>query len=374
MIKKLFQLLTFVALTACGPAADRTGGWPMADGDTVTARASLLTLTDHDGFSLGEIRNPWDSTAAPLRIALVDRDATVPELAEDVTIVRVPVESTVVCSEVHLDAVKSLAGLDAVAGVTDVQYITDPEVKRLVREGRIADCNTAVEPSVEQLLNLTPDAVLTVPYADSDHSALDKMHIPMIQMADYMETTPLGRAEWLKLIGRLYGRKAQADSIVEAVAARYTTLRELAAKTPERPKVLTEQLTSGVWYVPGGGSYMARIIADAGAHYPFGGNHSTGSVPLDFPAVIDKAADADFWLLKVFGSDVTRESLRADNPLYAELRPWQEGNIYVARTDRVNLFGEFPFHPELLLNDYMLIFHPELAPQLMPARYFFRID
>ena len=271
MVRFLYILLTICVLSACsskGSAGKERGDAP--DGDTLTHAAELLTLVAHDGWTMAELTNPWDETAKARRYALVERDSEVPAgLGEDVTVVRVPVERSVVTSSVFIAAIDELGATGSIAGVTDAEYVATASVKAAMASGKIADVGTSASPTLETIIEISPDVVLATPYAESDHSAMTKMKITVMEMADYMEKTPQGRAEWFRLIGRLYGRGAEADSIYERSMAEYERLRLMAAGMEARPKVITEQVMSGTWYVPGGGSYMARLLTDAGAEYPF---------------------------------------------------------------------------------------------------------
>ena len=364
--------LMLCALAACGRRGGQSDATQTA-GDTITTEARLLTLVEHDGWTLAELRNPWDEHAAPARYALVGADDVIPTLPEGVTAVRVPLRKSVVTSSVHMAAIDELGAAGSIAGVTDAAYVTTPSVKAGLASGVIADAGTSSSPTLETILDIAPDAVLATPYAGSDHSALTKMKITVMEMADYMEQTPAGRAEWIRLIGRLYGRASEADSLYDVSMAEYRRLASLGASVAERPVVITEQLTSGTWYVPGGASYMARLLADAGADYPFASDTSAGSLALDFATVFDRAGEADYWLLKTYGADITLDGLKADYPLNARMKAWRTGKVYAADTAVCGLFEEFPFHPERLLADYLLIFHPELAGQLPAARYFHRV-
>ncbi len=373
MNKLLLLLLSALLLTGCagGRSSDSD---PLSGGDTLTQAAEALRLIEFDGWTLAEITTPWDSAAPPQRIAMVDRDAPLPKLPEDVTVVRVPLERAIVTTTVVGAAIDRLGKADAIGGVTDAPFFRTPAITRGITDKRIADCGTTSSPVVEKIIDVNPDAFLATPYADSDHSAIAKMKIPVVEMADYIETTPQGRAEWLRFIGRLFGKGELADSLYNASMAEYSRLAALTAEAPVKPKVITEKLTSGVWYVPGGRSYMARLIADAGATYPFADNESTGSIALDFAAVYDRGADADYWILKSYGENLTLADIVADNPLYAKIKAVSTGGVYSADTAESPLFEEFPFRPELLLADYILIFHPELAEKLPPARYFHKVD
>ncbi|MDE6528116.1 MAG: ABC transporter substrate-binding protein, partial [Muribaculaceae bacterium] len=225
---------------------------------------------------------------------------------------------------------------------------------------------------IEAVVALSPDAILLSPFENAGHGVLAQTGIPIIECADYMESTPKGRAEWVKFLGLLYGCGAQADSIYRDVAAAYDTIVSRVAQCDApRPVVLTEMLTDGYWFVPGGGSYMARLLQDAGAEYPWSNDRSTGSLQLDFSSVYARAADADFWLIRTYGHDLTLDDMRSVYLLNSQFKAFKEGNVYVANTAEVPLFEEFPFHPEKLLEEYARIFHPDVAGESL--RYFHRV-
>lgn len=186
---------------------------------------------------------------------------------------------------------------------------------------------------------------------------LGKSGVPVIYLADYLEETPLARAEWIKFIGLLYGRGAEADSIWMQVKRDYGIVRDRVARAASRPKVVTEKPISGVWYVPGGHSYMARLIADAGGAYAWADDESTGSLPLDEGAVIDRAADADVWLIKD-ARDFTAAGLLSEVP-HAKAFSAYPSRVYFCNTVAKPFFNAVAFHPEQILTEYAKIFHPE---------------
>ena len=140
-----------------------------------------------------------------------------------------------------------------------------------------------------------------------------------------------------------------------------------------RPKVLTETLINGVWNVPGGRSYKVRMLQDAGASYPWADDTSAGSLDMDFSRVYDRASDADYWIATSYGYPMTRATLAADYRPNERFKAFQTGNVYTCDTSVTPLFDEFPFHPERLLNDYVVIFHPEAADGLT-LNYFHKME
>lgn len=331
------------------------------EGDTITSQASLLTIIDHGDYTTAIIANPWDSTGQPLQtLVLVPADKPLPTQMPDGTVVKVPLRNSLVFSSVHAGVIDELGAIAAIKGVCDAEYFKIPAIAAGLADGSVTDAGNSMSPSLERIMLLNPDAILRSPYQNSTAGALETAGIPIIECADYMESTPLGRAEWIKLLGELYGRRAEAAKIYDDVATTYNNIKEKTAATAHKPKVISETVTDGVWYIPGGNSYMARLFIDAGGEYPWSDNTATGSLPLDFQAVYDKAADADIWLVKSYGKeDMTLDNLRSLYPLNERFKAFGSGGVFACNTATTTLYEDFPFHPEKLLLEYYRIFHPE---------------
>lgn len=360
----LLSLVT-LAMTSCGGRQTAATGTPQGN---VVADASLLRIIPDGNGELVEIVNPWDTTRLLGRYYLYADSAT--SIPAGATGVRVPLGRSAVFGTVHLGAIGELGALDRVAAVADAQYIGLGEVKSALAEGRMVDLGPSMSPSLEKIVALRPDALLVSPFENTGHGVLDNAGLTIIEMADYMEPTPLGRAEWIRLVGRLYGRAAEADSVFSAVKDTYTALAAESAKLSPKPRVITEQFTDGYWFVPGGKSYMARLLADAGADYPWADDGSAGSLQLDFSAVLAKGGDADYWLIRTYGEDLTLDGLKERYPLNARFKAFSTGGVYNCNTAESPLFEEFPFHPERLLADYAAIFAGRGDSGL---RYFHRV-
>lgn len=354
---RLFFLATsLLAIAACS-SGHASHNAEAAEGDTLTTAATHLTLIDHDSFVEAVITTPWTASEKPWRYYLVPQgvDAEAPDGA---IIVRVPLERSVVFSSVHTAPIFELGAGEAIAGVADGHFFAPSDtVSKLLSAGLIADVGTSASPSPEQILALEADVVLMSPMPESDYGVYTRNGINALPMADYLELDPLGRAEWIKLLGVLYGKREIADSIYDNVSEVYGRLRE-SVNAAAKPKTLTETITSGVWYLPAGDSYMARMLADAGGIYPWADVKSEGSIALDAEGVLDRASDADVWLIRSFGPVSTR-SLADSNPAAAHIKAFREGNVYVCDTSKKNIFNDIAFHPERVLRDFVIIMHPE---------------
>lgn len=360
----------FLILLSIIPSCRHHSAGRISGGDTITTQAGLLTLVDKDGYTIADIKNPWadDSSAILQRYILATRDYS-GQLPEG-TVVRVPLRTSLVYSGVYAGAIDELGATQAITGVADGKYFTTPSVVEGLVAGRITDVGNSMSPSIERVVSLNPEAIILSPYQGMQAGAIEKLGIPVIQFVDYMEATPLGRAEWIRLLGILYGNRTGADSTFKAVTETYDSLRRSIACYDSRPIVITEQpLAGGSWDVPAGGSYMARMLADAGACYPWNDTEGSGSLKLDAAAVLDRGVDADFWLIRNFGP-MTLQSLGAGNPLSSQFKAFKSGGVYVCDTSISPLFDEFPFHPERLLADYIAIFHPTAG---LTLRYYHRL-
>lgn len=365
-------LLTIAVLASCNGRG--ASGHDISSGDTLTSRSELLTIVDCGDYTAVMINDPWNEGRLLASYALVDRNttakATVPEGFQTI---KIPLERSIIYSSTNMSAIGELGRLDEVCAVADGNYYNSTDtVAKLIAAGRLTDIGNSMSPKLETLVELSPDAILTSPYENAGHGVLDALKVPIIECADYMEKTPIGRAEWLLLLGELYGERDKARELYSQVAERYESLRDsIAATATERPCVLTELLTSGVWYVPGGQSYMANMLRDAGADYPWSDNASAGSLQLDAAAVIDKASNADIWIMRNFG-DVTLGSLAEMSPLYTNIKAYQNGNIYNCDLSESVIFNDIAFHPERILADMAAMFHPELFSDYK-MRYYSKI-
>lgn len=331
--------------------------------NSLLTQAKGLVITPNNGYTTVEIKNPWKEGSVLQTYILVPRDTDLPKNLPQGSLIRTPIKKALVYSSVHANAIKELGHLSSVKGVCDAQYFTLPEITEGVENGSIANIGSSMSPVVEKIIALSPDAIILSPYQNANYEELTRLGISVIQCADYMEATPLGRAEWIKLFGILYNQEEKADSIYNCVVNDYNDLIKLTANEQQKPKILSENIINGTWYVPGGDSYMAQLFSDAGGSYAWSDVHTSGSIPLDMPRVLEKAHDADVWLIKSFDSTFSYSKLKAQNVLNAEFKAFKEQKIFFCDTERTTLFQDFPFHPELLLKEYIAILHPELIPE-----------
>ena len=355
-----FVVVVLLALSACTSAVkvnDRQDD----------RQAQLLTMEQGNGYTLVTVANPWKGGVLH-RYVLVPRNAELPHDLPEGTIVRTPVKRALVYSSVHTSLLRELGAIDAVRGIVDRQYFVDSLLLADVDAGNVADCGNSMNPTVEKVIDMQPDAILLSPYQDASYGQITQLDIPIIECADYLEYDPLGRAEWMKFYGLLVGQRERADSLYDAVVNAYDEVKQVAAKAASRPTVVTEMVISGVWSVPGGQSYMARIIRDAGGDYLWADDDNTGSLSLDFNQVLARAQQADYWFLKWTNINSLKD-LQGAYELNKEMEAFKNKRVYVCDTEKSRFFDRVPFHPDLLLREFAAIMHPELFPGVETQMY-----
>lgn len=326
--------------------------------------AENLTIREYPDFTEVTVRNPWDTVRTQQKYILVRRDSAMPENLPEGTVVKIPLKNALVYSTVHTSLLDELGAIDIIGGVCNAQYINTQELTDRIKNGRVADCGNSMTPDLEKIINLRPDVIMLSPFENNDkYAKVGELGIPIMECADYMETSALGRAEWLKLYGKLAGKEEETAKMFADVESNYLKLKELASKAEKKPKVLTDQRYGQVWNVPGGMSTTGLLIEDAGGINPFARFRQSGSVPLAPEKVLAEAHDADVWLLKFNQeTDKSLAELATDAPANSQFKAFKEGKVYGCNTRYVDYYEETPFHPDRILSDYIAIIHPELTP------------
>ncbi|GAB3342410.1 ABC transporter substrate-binding protein [Marivirga atlantica] len=279
--------------------------------------------------------------------------------------IRIPVDKVICTSTSHLPAFDLLKSEDKLIGFPGTKWIYDSSLRTMVKENKLSDVGIKQELNIEKILNLQPDIFMTysMPNSQSKYDLIKASNISVIYNADFMETSPLGRAEWIKFTGLLLNKYDEADSIFTAIEQNYIQLSSEIQPTDKHPRVMTGIIYGDTWYVPGGKSYAAKFIEDAGGNYLWSDNKESGSLMLGFENVLQKASKADLWI--GVGSFNTYDELANADERYTYFESFQEKHIY-SYTKRMNEFGSNDYlesgysRPDLVLSDYIKMLHPEL--------------
>lgn len=393
----IFGALVVLLVVACqgGKTASGEGG------DTLQMKyAELLTIVKHNDGAYTEaiIENPWKKGTTLHKYILVPKgkkgDETVARLKDDIRenatlqmgshcdIVRTPLESNVVFTAPHCQLMYELGCKNAITGVCDKDYINIPDIKERVKlsDGKastsdtdkvIIDCGSSMQPDIERIIALKPEGLLISPFENSGgYGKLDKLHIPIIETADYMETSPLGRAEWMKFYGLLFKSEERSDSLFSSIEKEYLALKAEAAKLPQGLSILTERKMGSVWYVPGGKSTMGILLKDANAKYIFADDTHSGSLAYGPERILSKGTQIDVWAFKYFGGKaLSKSDLLAEYEGYKALKTFNQNSIYQVDTSTQPYFELTSFHPEILLREFIILTHPK-ATQFGKLRFY----
>ena len=368
MIKRFFILLCLLY----GCHTKQRISTEETQGETFPVRfAEGFRATCYPDYTIVDVRDPWNPQRNLQRYVLIDRDKEITAKLPAGTLIRIPIQKAVVYTAVHCAALDDLGVMDAVIGVCEPRYINNPVIRSRLAEGLMTDMGEAVSPNTEKMIAMGVEVVLASPFQNAGYGSVGKTGIPIFECADYMETTPLGRAEWIRLLGLLTGKSALSDSLFVETEARYSEIKNAVARTTSRPTLFTEKRYGSAWYVPSGNSFMAQLYNDAGADYIFSYLPGSGGTPLSFETVFDKAIHAGFWLFH-YDRDIemTYQALAAEYALYANFDSFKNRHIYGCNTQSSLFFEETPMHPDYLLQELTAIFHPELLPGRYRFRYF----
>ena len=374
-VRFLFLTTIVVLLAACRGGQTSS---VQAVGDTLAFKyATQLTVVRYDGYTVATLKNPWKEGMTLHQYLFVPTSAaadsslfTLHSSLPNATVIRTPLSRSMIFSTVHCAMLMDFGKQDCIAGVADLKYIKIPWIQQQVQQGKITDVGDGLSPVVEKIIDQRPDALFLSPFENSGgYGKLEDIDIPIVECAEYMESTPLGRAEWLRFYGLLFGCEQKADSLFDAIDKNYNQLKTLVTQK-NRPSVLLDNVTGSVWYVPGGKSTIGQMIQDAGGSYPWAADEHSGSVSLPFENVLEKAGETDVWLFRYSSDhDITYDELRSEHHGYNQFKAFRDKNVYGCNVELSPFYEETPFRPDWLLNDFIRILHPELEG-LAPLRYY----
>ncbi len=320
--------------------------------DKSLPRNSRGIITHAEKFTLSNnqiiINEPWPGAKRPQKIFL-----------------RKAPKRVIVTSTTHLPYLEILGLGDRLVGFPGTQYISSSILQERVNQGFIKDLGPNGNLNLELLIGLQPDLVIAFDMGN-ESSILDKIEeagIPVVYNSDFLETSALGRAEWIKFFGAIFDKEAEADSIFNLITSNYNALKEKCAQVTVRPTVLSGVMYGDVWFLPGGKNWAATFYQDAGGQYLWKDDTNTGWLELSFESVLDKAKTADFWI----GTSTlnTRQELINQDFRYSKFDAFEKDKIY-SYNKRISEAGGYDFfesayvRPDIVLEDLIYLLHPEL--------------
>ena len=341
----------------------------------VDIKSEVLYAKGFDIFKLKDIskvvvKNPRKPENIIAEYYLVPDIKTKEKFSNNENIIVVPLNRAAVFSGTQLSALIKMGFIEKLVGVSEAEYINNNNIKTFISQGKIKELASNGEFYLETALEVNPEVIFHSPYKLNESHPLAVTNITMIPFLDFMETTPLGRAEWLKFTSVFFGDIDISDSIFTNIVDEYENYASLLNDVNERPSVFSDKIFNGQWYVPGGKSYIAKLFEDAGADYLWKSDEGVASFPLDYEVVYQKAVHANFWrIVGSFNDEASYEHLKLENELYSHFDAFKNKKIIWCSAQTSSYFENSPLEPHLVLADLIKCFHPELLPDYEPKYY-----
>jgi len=364
-----WAFLAFILLAGCGK--DKPVAVVQKSRNLMEA-ASGLELYDYDGYSVVRVLEPWPGAKRSYTYVLRQKNGKVPDSLRSYTTVDVPIRSIVATSTTHIPSLEMLHVENMLVGFPNTRYISSERTRARIESGKVKELGGNRDLDTEAVIDLHPDVVMGNGIDDHNpgYDNLMRAGIPVLLNGDWNEKTPLGRAEWIKLFGVLFGKEAEAQRLFRQIRSDYNAIRQTAMAAKHRPTVLVGAMYEDVWNLPQGNSWGALFIADAGGDYLWKDASGTGSLQLPFERVFERGQNADFWIGP--GQFASFAELDAASAHYREFRSYKERNIFSfssrkGKTGGILYYELASNRPDLVLKDLVSILHPELMPGYQPV-------
>lgn len=328
--------------------------------------------TLENGVKLVDVADPQtdeDRMPVSYHFALVQK-GTEAEVPEGYTKVEVPVERTLVMTMLQLSNFTALEALDVVKGITGTKNLFNKDIHQRVDDGRMVKIGMEGNFDTELILAANPEVIFISPFKRGGYDAIKETGVTLIPHLGYKEPHPLGQAEWVKYVALFIGKEKEADQLFEGVKERYLALAEKAAQTTERPTVFSGEMHGGNWFAVGGKNHLAQMFRDAGAEYILK-DDNTGGVPMEYEQMYATAANADYWrILNSYPGDFSYEALKSSEPRNELFKAFKERHVIYCNMKKTPYYEETPVRPDVVLEDLVAVFHPELVSSDYTPRYY----
>ena len=348
----------------------RSSGAVDIDAPVQVKYAQGFTLRYDGDICYVDIMDPQKEESQSFHYALIPKGVKANGVPKDYIPVRIPISRVICMTSLQLSSFIKLDELDAVVGITSTRHLFNEEMNRRIDEGLTHKIGIEGNFDNEVIMAVNPDVILISPFKRGGYDALKNVDITLVPHLGYKEVSPLGQAEWIKFAGLLLGCEEKADSIFRGIEERYLALAELTAGVEHRPVVFSGELQGGNWYAVGGQSFLAQIFKDAGGDYFLKDDPHSGGFTMDYEVVYSQAANADYWrIVNSYQGDYSYQVLADDDTRYTDFKAWKEHGVIYCNMSRTPFYESMPMEPELVLSDFIKVFHPELLPHYTPHYY-----
>jgi iron complex transport system substrate-binding protein len=337
--------------------------------------AKGLEIYKQKGYTLVKITHPWPDAKKPFIYILKEKNGIIPDSLQQFTTISIPIRSIVVSSTTHIPALELLGVENTLVGFPNTDFVSSPKTRKRIDAGKVKEVGTNETLNTEVLIELAPELIMGFGLNNSNPTLdnLQKSGLKVMLNGDWNELSPLGKAEWIKLFGALYGLETKAKTIFSNIEREYKNTLALAKKARQKPTVLTGSMYQDLWFVPQGQSWAAVFLAQAQASYLWANTKGSGGLSLPFETVLDKAQNAEFWISP--GDFSSLKEMSDSNPHYAKFAAFKNKKVYSYALNKgakggILFFELSSSHPDWVLKDLIAIFHPELLPNHHP--FFFQ--
>lgn len=333
--------------------------------------ASGFTLVNYNGFSVITVKNPWPKATKTYRYILKEKNGIVPDSLKQNIIIAVPIKTIVVTSTTHIPSLEMLGEINSLVGFPHCDYISSDKVRSRIIGGKVKELGNNHDLNTEVLLDLQPNVIIGYGI-DNKNPTLDNLQksgLKVMLNGDWNEETALGKAEWIKFFGALYGKQKQATALFKKIENEYLKTIEIAKLAKTNPTILAGDMFEDHWYLPKGTSWGSLLLKQANGNYLWQNTSGTGSLSQTFETVFEKAKSADVWITS--GQFSSLKEMTDSNPHYAKFDAFKNKNVYSfsgkkGKTGGILYYELAPNRPDIVLKDLVKILHPELLPSYKP--------
>lgn len=336
---------------------------------TVVKYAKGFSLKKQEGMILLDIHDPQKEKSKSYHFALINRNSNV-KIPAGYKPIEIPIKRAICMTSLQLSNFIKLEALNNVVGITSTKHLFNKEIKQRISEGKTVQIGIEGNFDNEIVMSLNPDLIFISPFKRGGYETITQIGVPLIPHLGYKEMSPLGQAEWVKLIGLFVDKENEADNLFREIEIKYNQLKKLTEKVEKRPTVFSGEIKGGNWYAVGGKSFLAEIFHDAGADYFLKNDPHSGGVTFDFEVIYSKAANIDYWrIVNSFNGTFSYSSLLSEDNRYSDFKAFKDKKVLYCNMKEQPYYEQMPMEPEVLLADLIHIFHPQLIPNYKPVYY-----
>jgi iron complex transport system substrate-binding protein len=329
--------------------------------------AKGLQIYKHQGFSILKITNPWPDAKENFTYILQEKNGIIPDSLKQFPVISIPIQSIVVTSTTHIPALELLGVENTLIGFPNTDFISSAQTRKRINAGKVREVGVNESLNTEVLIDMKPNVIVSFSLNNSNPTLdnLQKSGLKVMLNGDWTEQSPLGKAEWIKFFGALYGLDSKANAIFSEIEMEYNATLALSKTKTSKPTVLCGAMYQEQWHVPQGESWAALFLKDAQAEYLWANTKGTGSIPVPFEVILEKAQNADFWIAP--GDFSCLKQMNDNNPHYSQFASFKNKKVYSYAVNKgekggILYFEWSPTRPDWVLKDLIKIFHPELLP------------